>query len=119
MEKVTSKLCMQKDLGVNGNLFGGNMMAWLDEAAAIYAHQATGERKMVTKKFNELIFLKPIKEGDIIMFFCETVKVGTTSIEIHIEVAKDTNTFGLVKLVETNCVFVCLDADGNKKEIGK
>jgi acyl-CoA hydrolase len=28
--RVTSKLCMAKDLGVNGNLFGGNMMCWID-----------------------------------------------------------------------------------------
>ena len=34
MELVTTKICMALDLGVHGNLFGGSMMSFLDEAAA-------------------------------------------------------------------------------------
>ena len=39
MELVTTKICMALDLGVHGNLFGGSMMSFLDEAAAAYACQ--------------------------------------------------------------------------------
>jgi acyl-CoA hydrolase len=39
MELVTTKICMALDIGVHGNMFGGNMMAFLDEVAGAYACQ--------------------------------------------------------------------------------
>ena len=64
MEHVTSHLCMTRDLGVGGNLFGGTMMAWMDEAAGIYAHVYTSEPRMVTLKYAELLFRYPVRERD-------------------------------------------------------
>jgi len=53
---VNAYLCMTRDIGVDGNLFGGNLMAWIDQAAGIYAHRYTGVSRMVTLKFTELVF---------------------------------------------------------------
>ena len=50
MELVTTKICMALDLGVHGNLFGGSMMSFIDEAAAAYACQICDSAKMVTMK---------------------------------------------------------------------
>lgn len=121
MLKITSKLCMQKDLGVNGNLFGGNMMAWMDEAAAIFAHYITKDCKMVTRQFSELQFTKPVREGDIIDFFCVIKKWGITSVEIEINALKGSplkeSEQPIVFFAKATCVFVSVDKDGNKTPI--
>ncbi len=58
MELITTKVCMTKDLGVHGNLFGGIMLAWLDEAGAAFACEKAQSTHMVTryKKKNSFYF---------------------------------------------------------------
>ena len=51
---------MSSDIGVHGNLFGGTMMSWIDEAGAAYASQICDTPRMVTVKISELLFKKPI-----------------------------------------------------------
>lgn len=120
---VTRKLCMTKDVGCNGNLFGGNMLSAIDEAAAIFAHLYTGEKSMVTVKFSELVFKKPVKVGEIIEFECELIEMGRTSIKFKIEAKRR---WGCAKMTtdsevvcSTECVFVAIDENGHSKEIGK
>jgi len=113
--KVSSKLCMVQNLGVNGTLFGGNMMAWVDEAAAIFAHEYTRERYMVTLKFGEFEFHHPVREGDIIHFYCMNPKVGRSSISFEIEADKTDGTV----VVRTSAVFVALDVNGKPKQIAR
>jgi len=120
MEKVTSKLCMTKDLGLNGNLFGGNMMVWIDEAAAIFAKLKTGEEFIVTKRFGEMLFLKPVKANDLVNFYCTLVNVGNTSITFTVEAFidyGDTLTKEHYRVFKTDCTFVAVDENGNKKKI--
>ena len=105
---------MLKDLGMNENLFGGNMLAWVDEISAIYAHKTTKEKKMVTLKFDELIFKKPVKLGDIVEFYCGNHTIGNSSIKFDIEAKIEEEI-----VFRTSAVFVAVDENGNKKEIGK
>ena len=111
-EKVASRLCMIKDLGKYGNLFGGNMMAWIDEAAAIFAIKTSGEKNMVTLHYSEMTFRHPVKEGDIVDFFCSKVRRGVTSITFEIEAICAGRT-----VFCADCVFVAVDDDGQKKAI--
>ncbi|HEB83786.1 MAG TPA: hypothetical protein ENI92_02165 [Bacteroidetes bacterium] len=110
--RITSKICMTKDVGTHGNLFGGNMLAWMDEAAAVFARTRTGEPHLVTLRFSEILFKRPVKVGEMITFYaCEPV-VGRSSI-----------TFDLVGKVKedvvfrTTCTFVNVDAEGRAKPI--
>ncbi len=112
--KVTSKLCKTLDVGLRRALFGGNMMAWLDEAASIFAHQYTGEELMVTLKFGELQFHQPVWEGQIVDFFVDNVKEGRTSISFDIEGW----TNGIL-VVKTSVVFVSVDTNYQPKLIAK
>lgn len=113
MTKITSKICMTKDVGLNGNLFGGHIMAWADEAAAIFAHQTTKEKTLVTMKFGEFLFKKPVKEGDIVEFFCGDSHIGKTSVSFRVIAL-----VGDVTVLETSCVFVAIGEDGHSKPIG-
>lgn len=105
---VTACLCMTKDIGVDGNLFGGNMLSWLDEAAGIYAHRYTGIPRMVTLKFTELVFKCPVKVGELVDFYASNPALGRTSLTFDIS--------GKVEdkiVVHTTCTFVAVDKNGH------
>lgn len=111
---VSQKICMTKDIGVNGNLFGGNMMAWMDEAAAVFATHYTGERRLVTLKYSEILFRRPVHVGDLVDFRAHNPALGRTSITFDIE--------GAVKgevVFRTTCTFVGLDEHGKPKPLTK
>jgi len=110
--RVSTNLCMTKDIGVGGVLFGGTMMGWMDEAAAIYAHQSTGVVRMVTLKYTELVFKYPVHVGDIVEFYASAPRLGRTSFTCDLE--------GRVKgnvVVHTTVTFVAVDSDGAPCEI--
>ncbi|MFZ5434320.1 MAG: acyl-CoA thioesterase [Calditrichota bacterium] len=111
---VTSKLCKTLDVGLRRTLFGGNMMAWMDEAASIFAHKHTGELLMVTLKFGEIRFVRPVQEGHIVEFWVDHVKVGRTSISFEIEGWTDDDL-----VVKTSVVFVAVDEHYQPKIIEK
>ncbi len=110
--RVASRLCMTKDLGTYGNLFGGNMMAWIDEAAAIFAIRTTGEKNVVTLHYSAMTFRHPVKEGDIVEFLCSKVRRGVTSITFEIKAI-----CGEKMVFCADCVFVAVDDHGIKKQI--
>lgn len=112
MEHVTSHMCMTRDLGAGGNLFGGTMMAWMDEAAGIYAHAYTGEPRLVTLKFTEILFKHPVRERDRVDFYAGNVKVGRTSVTFDMEGRVDENV-----VFETTGTFVCIDENGRPKAL--
>lgn len=85
MEKLAIKLCMTKDIGVHGNLFGGHMLAWLDEAAATWACSVCKNPNMVTVKIDEMIFRRPVKNGQQVNIYGEVKAIGTSSITIYVE----------------------------------
>ena len=114
MELVTTKICMALDLGVHGNLFGGNMMSFLDEAAAAYACQICDSAKMVTKKIEEVVFESPVRVGNLIKIYASVHKFGNTSITINLEARKHNVHTGKQDLVCSNkMVFVKLDEEGS------
>ncbi len=114
MELVTTKICMALDLGVHGNLFGGNMMSFLDEAAAAYACQVCDSAKMVTVKIEEVVFQNPVKVGNLIKIYASVDRFGKTSVTINLEARKHNVHTGKQNLVcSTKMVFVKLDEEGS------
>jgi acyl-CoA thioesterase YciA len=113
MELITSKVCMTKDLGLHGNLFGGNMMAWVDEAAAIYAREKCKYDLMVTRKIGEINFTKAVKAGTILKFYGFDPIFGTTSISFHVTVKDSQENVYFT----TSFVFVAIDSEGKKVEL--
>lgn len=118
MDLITTKICMASDIGIHGNLFGGFMMAWMDEAAAAYASKACESSSVVTLKFSELIFKKPVKKGDLINIFGAVFSIGRTSITINLEVRKVVpETLAETVVTTASVVFVKIDSEGNPAEI--
>jgi len=113
MELITTKVCMAKDIGVHGNLFGGNMMAYVDESAAAFVCQICNTPRMVTVRVSEFEFKRPVKVGNILKFYGEVVRFGTTSITVSIVVKKHSVYTQEEDIVtSTNMTFVRIDDEG-------
>ena len=61
MELISTHICMKKDIGVHNNLFGGIMLAWLDEAGAAFTSQQIDSPNILTLKMSEVLFKEPIR----------------------------------------------------------
>lgn len=114
MEKLAIKLCMARDIGVHGNLFGGTMLSWLDETAATWACSICKNPNMVTVKIDETIFERPVKVGNQVNVYGEVTKMGKSSLTVYIE-ARGYNFYtGEEKLVcSTIFIFVRIDEHGD------
>jgi acyl-CoA thioesterase YciA len=110
---LSKKIVMAKDIGVHGNLFGGILMAWLDEAAASLATEFCKTPNMVTVRIGELVFKKPLKSGHHLRIYGQINHVGNTSISIHLEAKRYNLYSGDEEVVcDTNSTFVRVDEDG-------
>lgn len=113
MELITTRVCMASQIGVHGNLFGGEMISILDESAAVYCCQICDTPRMVTKKIEEVIFQRPVKTGNLIKIYGSVESIGNTSITINLEARKHNVYTGVQDLVcSTKMVFVRIDDEG-------
>ena len=120
MELITTKVCMTKDLGVHGNLFGGIMLAWLDEAGAAFACEKAQSTHMVTRYINSVEFSRPVREGRIVKIYGEVMKYGKSSIKIKLSAKSYNPHSGKLKDVcATEMVFVRIDDDGDSLVINR
>ena len=118
MTLITSKIAMAKDLGMHGNLFGGIMMAWIDEAASVLACQVCHSPNMVTVKIDELVFQKKVKEGFLIKIYGEVAQIGKSSITMTIE-ARKVSVYSQEQdlVLSTTVTFVRIDEAGDPTPI--
>ena len=66
MNFYTRKWVKPEDLNAHGTLFGGSLLRWIDEEAAIYAIIQLGTNSCVTKYMSEINFINSARQGDII-----------------------------------------------------
>ncbi|HME53528.1 MAG TPA: hotdog domain-containing protein [Candidatus Lokiarchaeia archaeon] len=110
---IASKLCMTLDIGVNGNLFGGRMLEWLDEAGAIFAYKQI-DGALVTLKMSEVLFKAPVREKDMVEIYGDVKAIGTTSITIQLWAI---NIKTGLKVCECEVVYVHVNDQGEKSAI--
>jgi len=120
MKLISTHVVKTLDLGVHGNLFGGVMLSWADEAGAAYASEAARSTMLVTVSFGSVDFKRPVKMGRIVKMYGSTTKVGNTSISIKLE-ARSFNTFtgNETPVFSTDAVFVRIDDEGSPIPIDK
>jgi len=114
MELVATHLVKKSDLGFYGNLFGGQLMKWLDIAGAAYAMQICDTSRMVTISIDRCEFKKPAKEGQVVKLYAGIYEIGKTSITLRIEARSHNVYSGEQKvIVSTHIKFIRIDEDGN------
>jgi len=120
MQLINKKICMGKDIGIHGNVFGGILMSWIDEAAAAFATEYCCTPNMVTLRVGELIFKKPLKVGNHVRIYGEVVHLGNTSVTLNIE-SRKFNVYSGEEIVmcTTSITFVRIDDDGMPTPIGE
>ena len=117
MNYRTRKLIKPGDLNARGTLFGGQLLKWIDEEAAIFTICQLGDRNIVTKLMSEIDFVRTANVGDIIEIGMEVVKFGTTSITIKCDVRNKNSKESIITIEKI--VFVVLDENGVPKPHGK
>ena len=114
MEHISTHICKGQNIGVHGNLFGGIMLSWLDEAGGAFAGQCCDTPRMVTLKLSETVFKKPVRPGHLIKIYGKVVKMGNTTITIKLEARRHSVYNGTQKSVcETDITYVRVDGDGD------
>lgn len=82
----TRKWVKPQDLNPNGTLFGGRLLEWIDEEAALYAIIQLENPRTVTKFISEINFKSSAKKGDIVEIGIEVINFGRTSLSFKCEV---------------------------------
>jgi acyl-CoA hydrolase len=103
---------MPNDTNTLGNLMGGNLLNWMDIAAAISANRHC-RRVVVTAAVNNVSFDKPIRLGDIVIIESQVTRSFSSSMEVFLEVfLEDTGTGERSKSNEAMYTFVAVDSKG-------
>ena len=117
MKFHTRKWIKPGDLNPNGSLFGGSLLQWIDEEAAIYAIGQLESNHVVTKYISEINFVSSAREGDIIELGLEVAEFGRTSITLRSEV-RNLITKNIILKID-KMVFVLLGPEGKPVAHGK
>ena len=113
----TRKWIKPEDLNPNGTLFGGKLLAWIDEELAFYSIIQLENTKIVTKHMSEINFRSSAIQGDIIEIGIDILKFGITSITLKCEV-RNIMTRETIITIE-NITMVSLGDNGKPKAHGK
>jgi acyl-CoA hydrolase len=84
-EMTTARLMMPTDANVLGNVFGGAIMKYMDEIAAIVAWRHAG-KNVVTASIDRMNFYAPVYVGNLLVLKASVNFVGTTSMEIGVRI---------------------------------
>ena len=114
-------VAMPADTNPSGDIFGGWVLSQMDLAGSVLARQIT-KKRVTTVAVDKMRFHKPIMVGDIVSFYTEVNKIGTTSITIDITtlVTRKNNILGKDKAImvtEGKFVYVSIDSKGKPIKI--
>lgn len=108
----THRLILPGDLNQYGFLFGGRLLAWIDEASWIAASLEFPDCQFVTVAMDTVEFHHSVREGTILTIACERVRLGLTSVTYAVAVT--TRQAPGAPIFSTRVTFVRVDRDGHK-----
>jgi len=110
-------LAMPKDANPSGDIFGGWVLSQMDIAAGMTASQRSHGR-VATVAIDAMSFQLPVFVGDILCVYTDIVRIGTTSMKIHVEAWALRASIGLdVKVTEGLFTFVAIDQDRKPRPV--
>lgn len=119
-ELVMRIIPMPADCNINGDIFGGWVMAQVDLAGAVMAWRVVKGR-MATVAVNEFVFKEPVMAGDLLSFFSKVERLGNTSVTVSVEVYSEQlhNQGEYRKVTQASLTYVAIDAKGRPRSIQK
>jgi acyl-CoA hydrolase len=114
---ITTKVVLPNDTNTLGNLFGGQLLAWMDEIASVSAHRHC-KRVVVTASVNHVSFQKPINHASIVTLEAKVSRSFNSSMEIFVDVfVEDPVTGERSKCNEAIYTFVAVDQNGGPIQV--
>ena len=111
----THRLVLPADLNQYGFLFGGRMLAWIDEASWIAASLDYPHCQFVTVAMDTVEFHHSVRDGTILRINCDKLREGTTSVTYAVTVIDEKA--GPHPIFSTHVTFVSVDDSGRKRSI--
>ena len=113
-------ILLPRDTNANGSIFGGVILSHVDLAGVVEARK-TAHRNFVTVCMRQVEFKEPVYTGDVVSFYTSTVRIGTTSVTVKVEVEaqRASDPTQKVPVTEAEVVFVAIDAQGRPTPVRK
>ena len=114
---ITTRLMMPTDANISGNVFGGAIMRYVDEVAAMVAFRHA-RRNAVTASIERMEFFAPVYIGNVLVLKAAVNYVGRTSMEVGVRVEAEDHLSG--KSVHTGSCYlpyVALDEKGRPAQV--
>ena len=110
-------LAMPADTNANGDIFGGWLLSQMDIGGGVFASKVAKSRT-VTVAVEAMNFRKPVFVGDLVSVHANLVRVGRTSLTVHLEAwvlrRKETQA---ILVTDGNFTYVSIDDQGRPQEI--
>jgi len=105
---------MPCDTNPLGTIFGGIILSYIDQAGTVEALRHTNKR-LVTAAMHEVKFIAPVFVGDLVSFYTETVKIGTTSLTVRVtvEAGRGQAPHQTTRVTQAEVVYVAVDEQGH------
>lgn len=114
---ITTKVVLPNDTNTLGNLFGGQLLAWMDVIASVAAHRHC-RRVVVTASVNNVSFREPIQHASIVTLEAKVSRAFSTSMEVFVDVFVENHVTGArIKSNEAIYTFVAVDQNGGPIEV--
>lgn len=114
---ITTKVVLPNDTNTLGNLFGGQLLAWMDVIASVSAHRHC-KRVVVTASVNNVSFRAPIQHASIVTLEAKVSRAFNSSMEVFVDVfVEDHVTGNRIKSNEAIYTFVAVDQNGGPIEV--
>ena len=109
---------MPRDSNPFGTIFGGLILSYIDVAGAVEAKRHS-EQKLVTVAMHEVKFIAPVYVGDLVSFYTETMRIGTTSITVRVTVdaRRGIPPHETARVTQAEVVYVALDESGTPVQV--
>src|SRR3954454_12399737 len=116
-ELCTRTLAMPADTNANGDIFGGWLLSQMDIAGGIAASKIAKTRT-VTVSIEAMNFRKPVYVGDLVSVHANLVRVGRTSVTIHLEAwVLRRKEMEPILVTDGNFTYVAIDEQGRPQVI--
>lgn len=114
---ITTKVVLPNDTNTLGNLFGGQLLAWMDVISSVAAHRHC-RRVVVTASVNNVSFQQPINHSSIVTLKAKVSRAFNSSMEIFVDVFVENPVTGVeVKSNEAIYTFVAVDQNGGPIQV--
>ena len=110
---------MPRDTNPHGTIFGGVILSYIDQAGAVGAYHeirrsGSGKKQIVTVGMKSVAFHRPVFVGDVLSFWTRLVRMGRTSITIHVKVEAERDGQP-EKLTEAEVSYVAVELIGDTR----